>query len=402
MDVVAERLGPVLQRRLHGGGAGRGERDVPAVVAERADDAVVDHEPVLAQQHRVAEAAGLEIAHTARVEPLEERRRVRAGDEELAERADVHHADALAHRPVLGQRVAIVLGPAPGPGRFHGRVEGEVALVQRGVLMHLVAHARRGLHQRDPARGRAGGHGTVRRAGRAGAGGDEGAHVAVAHRALARPHGRGRVALDDLGGAKALLPGLVELVHADVLAQADDAVARCARQLRLGTLRLWLPAPGPAALLPRPRRARGRASPRRRRATTGSPAAWSTSPSRATSPRARTSASQSISSRADPLSITTRSSSLPPRASHDPSVHERDVGACGPQRAGVPLGLTRAARHDDPPAGQDAMHAGQPRRAAREPDAGQIVTREHAVLVDGARGDDHRLRVCQVEQVRAR
>ena len=45
------------------------------------------------------------------------------------------------------------------------------------------------------------------------------------------------------------------------------------------------------------------------------------------------------------------------------------------------------------------MHAGQPRRAAREPDAGQIVAGEHAMLVDGARGDDHRLRVRQVEQV---
>ena len=242
----------------------RGERDVPAVVAERADDAVVDHEPVLAEQHRVAEAAGLEIAHTARVEPLEERRRVRAGDEELAERADVHDADALAHRPVLGQRVAVVLGPAPGPGRLHGGVEGEVALVQRGVLMHLVAHARRGLHQRDPARGRAGGHGPVRRAGRAGAGGDEGAHVAVAHRALARPHRRGRVALDDLRGAKALLPGLVELVHADVLAQADDALARCAAAAPARDAAPLAPRARPGGPAPRPRRARGRASPRRR------------------------------------------------------------------------------------------------------------------------------------------
>src|SRR6185312_5566585 len=86
-------------------------------------------------QHCVAEAPGLEVADPARVQPLEERRRIRAGDDELAERADVHDADALAHRPVLGQGVSVVLGAAPGPGRLHGRVPGEMTLVGGRAVM---------------------------------------------------------------------------------------------------------------------------------------------------------------------------------------------------------------------------------------------------------------------------
>ena len=203
----AAGLGPVLQRRLHGGGAGRGERDVPAAVAERADDAVVDHEPVLAQQHRVAEAAGLEIAHTARVEPLEERRRVRAGDEELAERADVHHADALAHRPVLGQRRR-----RSGSGRRQAPAGSIVASRARWrscsavCSMHLVAHARRGLLSVIP---RVGGRPVGRCRDRSPPGGRRRRRARGGGTApLARPHRRGRVALEDLRGAKALLPGL--------------------------------------------------------------------------------------------------------------------------------------------------------------------------------------------------
>ena len=172
-----------------------------------------------------------------------------------------------------------------------------------------------------------------------------------------------------------------------------------AGQLRLGALRVRLPAPGPAALLARPRRASRPGVAASPTVTTGSPAAWSASPSRATSPSARTSTSQSISSRADPRSTTTRSSCLPPRASTiRPSTSvtsapaARSVPACRSASLEPPATtIRRPGRTPCTPASRAAP------RASHTP--GRSLPGKHAVLVDGARGDDHRLRVRQVEQV---
>ncbi len=63
-----------------------------------------------------------------------------------------------------------------------------------------------------------------------------------------------------------------------------------------------------------------------------------------------------------------------------------------------PLG--RFDNRDDAPPGSEAVHSGEPRRAACEPDSGQIAAREDRVALHGAGRDDDALRVHEVETSR--
>ena len=164
----------------------------------------------------------------------------------LPEGAHVHDETALAHRLVLVEHPAVALGPLPDPGRLHDRAQGQVAVVQGRPVLDRLALAGRNLLQGDAADGRASGGRARARAGRPRPRLHEGADVGVAEGAPAGAHRRRRVALEDLGGAEALVPGLGELVDADVLAQADDAPARRCRQGHLDS-RSALPQARPAA-----------------------------------------------------------------------------------------------------------------------------------------------------------
>ena len=130
VHVVAPGVAPVDHQRLGLFGARGRDREVEGLVVDAADRAVVVDHAALVEQQAVAQAARLEVADVVRVEPLEERDDVGPGDEELAERADVDDADALAHRAVLASldrlAAAVVLDALPlaGPQEAWRRARG--------------------------------------------------------------------------------------------------------------------------------------------------------------------------------------------------------------------------------------------------------------------------------------
>src|SRR5262249_60525638 len=102
-------------------------RDVERLVAESGDRAVVDDPAAVGREHAVADAPNLEVAEAVRVEPLEERDRIRPGDEQLPERGNVDHADVVVHALRLARRIAVVVRPLPRTRPDHLRTRLDVA-----------------------------------------------------------------------------------------------------------------------------------------------------------------------------------------------------------------------------------------------------------------------------------
>ena len=98
----------------------------------------------------------LDVRDVARIQPLEELDDVRAGHDELAERADVAERDRLADRPVLRDVVAVVPRPPPAAEPIHPPTEGEVLVVERGPAEGVDVGVGGRLRERDLARRRAG------------------------------------------------------------------------------------------------------------------------------------------------------------------------------------------------------------------------------------------------------
>ena len=230
VDAEAPRVDPVADPHLGVGGATGREAEHEPGLRLAQDHPVVHDMAALVEQQGVARAAGLDVGDVARVEPLQGLDHVRAGHDELAERADVAERDAFADRPVLGDRVAVVPRPPPAAESVHPRAEREVLLVQRRAPEGVDVRVGGRLAERDLARRRSGGEG---RGHLAGPRRDPRADVGQARAALARAEAGLAGALEELELLEALRPRLVEVRDGRAHARADDAVGRRRWERRL-------------------------------------------------------------------------------------------------------------------------------------------------------------------------
>ena len=197
MDVQVPAVGPLEQPRLHRIGAARRRGDVVPIVVQGAEEAVVHDVPRLAERQEVPAATRSETEDPACEDAVDKRLGVPAADQELPERADVHHRHPLSDGSVLLFDLAVEEWPHPASGPVHVRPELEMSIVQRGPSLHRFVDASHQVLEAHRPRRR-----TCRRA-RAGSirtrsGPGERGDVPPAHRALTRPHRRRRVPLQDL------------------------------------------------------------------------------------------------------------------------------------------------------------------------------------------------------------
>ena len=231
-----EALGDVGERDLHapvgqppgeplldGARAARGGGHVEALVVQAADRAVVHDPPGVGGQHAVADAPGLEVREAVGVEAIEELARLRAADDELAQRRDVDEPRALVDGQRLALRIAVVVGAAPVAGPHDARAELAVAGMDGRALGGLDrAAGQRAEGDRRPRRARRGGADPLEVL--AGLLGHEPHGGQLAHAPLAGAHGRRRVALGELDRVVALVDAQVDVLGRDVLAQAGEAL----------------------------------------------------------------------------------------------------------------------------------------------------------------------------------
>ncbi len=213
-----------------GAGARRGDHEVP--LAEPRDRAVVDDHAVFIEHQAVAAAADLECADVVDIEGVEEARRIRPFDLDLAERRRVEQARAAAHRPHLARdrlvfrlaRARIPRRPHPSGGFLEHRAEALVLRVGRQPSPRRVEladlppgeRAERDRRVRRAECGRA--HGVGRAARQRG---DGQQRVQVAGLALVHRHARGRVALQVLDGIEALAQRKIDVGDGHIVLQVD-------------------------------------------------------------------------------------------------------------------------------------------------------------------------------------
>ena len=204
---------------------GRGEEPLPRTGAS--EQPVVHHVPGLVQREHVSRATHRQVVGAAREHAVDQGVGVGSGDRELAQRADVHQAHPLTHRAVLLAPVAVAERAQPPARAIEPCARGHMDIVERRSFVDDLVHAGgERLQGHRPGRRPRGGAGHVarRRRRRPGALSREARQRPAAHRPLARAHRGGRVPLQDLGVAVALIPGLLEVVHRDVLAQAHRSL----------------------------------------------------------------------------------------------------------------------------------------------------------------------------------
>ena len=144
VHIERPRLDPVADPCLGERCAARRERQHEAVVAVvrrfTAHHAVVDQMAALVEQQHVAAAAGPDVVDGGRVDAFQRLDHIRPGHDHLAERRYVAERDALAHRPVLVEEVAVVPRPPPATESVHARAQGEMLVVQRGTPERVEVH----------------------------------------------------------------------------------------------------------------------------------------------------------------------------------------------------------------------------------------------------------------------
>ena len=227
----------VLHVVQHGRGAARGGGDVEAVGCEPGDDAVVQHEAVLAQHKGIAAASDGQTGDIDRINQIEECRGIRANDFDLAERGGVEQTHGTAHGTAFardggGLRFAgarKAAGTLPGADVLEDRTLRRGPVVQRRVPHRLQQFAARGAGQRAECHRRIG-H-AERRVPDSGdrllqQAGDSGQGVDVRRLALVGCHARGGVALDMLDRAKAFARGNPQVLGGDVVLQIDEGLGR--------------------------------------------------------------------------------------------------------------------------------------------------------------------------------
>ena len=175
-------VGVVPEPGLHPIRASRRRREVPAFLAERAREAVVEHVARFVEGEQVARPTGSDVGEPRGEGDLHQVRGVRSRDEELRERPHVHHRHALADGPVLVRRVAVVERPQPGSGPSHPCARRDVRVVQGGALLDHGVDGGGERAQRHGPRGRA------RRRPCGGVGGRSSVFRAAANAARCRPH----------------------------------------------------------------------------------------------------------------------------------------------------------------------------------------------------------------------
>ncbi len=220
----------------------------------------------------------------------------------------------------------------------------------------------------------------------------------MTERALAGPHRHRRVSLQQLDGTEPLGPGLAKILRVNVLAQADNAFLRPRWEKLVSGRRRFSERASAAALLCLGWQTAGfddLADPdhRQARPLPEQTVTWD-SAERENERVAGVFFSPAVDVD-DCLSHSSAAGGLDDRATLD-EVH---VCAGRAQHVYVFRCFIALADDHDPSTGAESVNAGETGRAAREPDAGQIVAREYAVPLDGTGRHHHASRVDEVEDV---
>ncbi len=222
-DVDAETpcLDPVADPHLGVGRAtGREAQHEPRLRFAQ-DHAVVHDVAAFVEQERIPGATRLDVRDVAWVEALQRLDDVRAGHDELAERADITQRDPFADGPVLGDRIAVVPRTPPGTEPVHPGTRREVLVVERRPAERIDGRVGGRLPEGDLA---GGGPGREGRRHLPGPGGDPRADAGQARAALAGAETGLAGTLEQLELVVALVPGRLEVRHGRAHARADDAV----------------------------------------------------------------------------------------------------------------------------------------------------------------------------------
>src|ERR1700733_9121952 len=221
--------------------------------------------------------------------------------------------------------------------------------------------------------------------------------MAVTKLALTRTHRRGRVSLEDLGRAKALIPRELQVLEIDVLAQANDAAPGRARQHGLGH-RIALAAaprlPPFSFCLHQADSGRPRITHQRDR----QPARLECKPRAGNQAQRK---HERVAGELGPRAVAVNDDAAQVFGAFsldDLSVHNRHLGSGCTERLDVRLGFASLREVDDPFAGGDTMDTGEASGATAKPDAGEVVALEDTVHLDGARGNNHLLRMHKVQE----
>src|SRR5215211_2255706 len=225
-------LQPVVDPLPHAASAGGGRREDVTLRVQAAGHAVVEDHTVFEAHHTVTDGADVESIPPVDVQVVQQLWHVCAAQIELAQRRHIYDADVLADVQDFRGGVAVVVGAYPGPCHQRLRPVALVPGLHRRVPRRLEDTSRQGAQGDRPIRGPP--HGGPRLL--------DGAPRSLGHDrhgvdglelALGRPHGHGRVPLDQLYGVVALLLGRDEVLGADILAIVHDAVSLAPEQRRM-------------------------------------------------------------------------------------------------------------------------------------------------------------------------
>ena len=278
----------------------RRERHVPTTLIERADESVVDDKAMLSEQQRIPERPGRQVGDVARIELSRKAGCVQARRQGTFRASQRPSRSRPAGPPSTRRAIAVMLWAPPVAVGSMVTPSCRCASVKRRPLVKLIRATPAAASSSVtlvsvgwPSLART--RGRSRPVGQRRTSGDGNGRAA-----LTRAHRRGRVALEDLARAEALIPCPLQVLQINVFSQTDDAGPGRRRERRFGHR---IDTPAGACLPPvgfSPPSARFRARPRHPLMRPATPAPGAQDPARATKPNEITSASQGSSTRAPP------------------------------------------------------------------------------------------------------